>query len=60
MQVIDRGAYLRVLVKDRCRLTRAAVERHLGESFSLPGDLEEVMVSFTGTLSISPEEAFWT
>jgi toluene monooxygenase system protein D len=60
VQVIDRGAYLRISVKHRCRLTRAAVERHLGERFRLPGDLEEVMVSFTGTLLISEEEAVWT
>ncbi len=60
VEVIDRGAYLRVLVKYRCHLTRSAVERHLGESFHLPADLEEVMVSFAGTLSMSQEEAFWT
>jgi toluene monooxygenase system protein D len=60
VEVIDRGAYLRVTVKDRCRLTRAAVERHLGERFRLPGDLEELMVSFRGRLSISEEEALWT
>ena len=60
VEVIDRGAYLRVSVKDRCRLTRAAVERHLGQRFCLPGDLEEVMVSFRGRLSISDEEALWT
>jgi hypothetical protein len=60
VDVIDRGAYLRVLVRGRCRLTRSAVERQLGESFQLPADLEEVMVSFSGTLAISPEEAVWT
>jgi hypothetical protein len=61
VEVVDRGAYLRVSARPRCRLTRAAVERHLGgERFSLPGDLEEVMVSFAGTLLISDEEALWT
>jgi hypothetical protein len=60
VDVIDRGAYVRVLVQGRCRLTRLAVERQLGETFHLPGDLEEVMVSFSGTLAISPEEAVWT
>jgi hypothetical protein len=60
VDVIDRGAYLRVLVQGRCRLTRSAVERQLGESFQLPADLEEVMVSFSGTLAISPDEAVWT
>jgi toluene monooxygenase system protein D len=60
VEVIDRGAYLRVLVRGRCRLTRAAVERHLEGGFRLPADLEEVMVSFAGTLAISSEEAVWT
>jgi hypothetical protein len=60
VEVVDRGAYLRVQVRQRCHLTRSAVERHLGATFLLPGDLEEVMVSFAGTLSMSQEEAFWT
>lgn len=58
-QVIDRDAYLRVLVPGVCRLNRAAVEARLGTSFHLPGDLEEVMPSFRGRLSISEEEAIW-
>ena len=58
-QVIDRDAYLRVLVPGRCRLSRSAVETRLGQSFHLPADLEEVMPSFKGRLFISEEEAVW-
>jgi toluene monooxygenase system protein D len=58
-EVIDRGAYLRVLVPGRCRLTRQAVERRLGEPFALPADLEEVMPSFVGQLRVDGEEAVW-
>jgi toluene monooxygenase system protein D len=60
VEVVDRGAYLRVLVPGRCRLTRQAVERRLGEPFTLPADLEEVMPSFVGRLSITAEEAIWS
>ena len=60
VQVIDRGAYLRVLVAGPCRLTRSAVEQQLGEVFRLPADLEEVMVSYRGTLRLTQEEAIWT
>ena len=60
VEVIDRGAYLRVLVRDRCRLTRSAVERHLGERFHLPGRPGGGDGLVRGTLSMSEEEAVWT
>ena len=31
--VVDRGAYVRVLVPRCCVVTRSAIERHLGRSF---------------------------
>jgi toluene monooxygenase system ferredoxin subunit len=57
--VEDRGSYVRVLVPDRCRLSRDLVERALGRSFHLPADLELCMVSFKGNLTMSAEEAIW-
>jgi hypothetical protein len=57
--VVDRGAYVRVLVPGRCVLTRAAAERALGAPFRFPADLEIVMPSFRGALTIRPEEAVW-
>jgi hypothetical protein len=59
VEVIDRGAYLRVLVPGRCRLLRADVERRLGRPFVLPADLEEVMPAFKGTMSILDDEVIW-
>jgi hypothetical protein len=59
VEVVDRGAYLRVLVPGHCRLSRAAAEARLGASFHLPADLEEVMPSFKGRLFINEEEAIW-
>jgi toluene monooxygenase system protein D len=59
VDVIDRGAYLRVLVPNECRITRRLLEEHLGRPFRLPGDLESVMSSFKGTFRVSEEEATW-
>jgi MmoB/DmpM family len=57
--VVDRGAYLRVLVGSPCVLTAAAVENRTGEPFHLPQDLEKIMVSFQGRLTLSQREAVW-
>jgi toluene monooxygenase system protein D len=57
--VIDRDAYLRVLVPGRCRVTRAAIEEALGRAFRLPGDLELVMPSFKGAFTVTTDEAIW-
>lgn len=59
VEVVDRGSYLRVLCPRRCRVTRTALERHRGAPFRLPMDLESVMSSFKGRLSMSEEEACW-
>jgi hypothetical protein len=59
VQVIDRGAYLRVLVPQRCEVTRAAIEAALARPFRLPGDLEAVMVSFRGRLQMDETAAVW-
>jgi hypothetical protein len=57
--VINRGAYLRVLVPGRCRLTCAAVEQRTQGPFRLPADLETVMASFRGRLRIDETEVVW-
>jgi len=44
---------------DMDQVTRAALERHSGAPFKLPVDLESVMSSFKGRLSMSEEEACW-
>ncbi|HYU14428.1 MAG TPA: MmoB/DmpM family protein [Candidatus Acidoferrum sp.] len=55
----DRESYIRVLVPSRCVLSRQAVERRIGRPFRLPGDLEQVMPSFKGQLTMNGEEAVW-
>jgi hypothetical protein len=59
VDIVDRGAYFRILVLGRCRVTKLAIERHAGEPFRLPSDLEMIMSSFKGTLEISEDEAVW-
>lgn len=58
--VIDRGAYLRIEAPLSCVVTRAAIERHLGRCFELPGDLEAIMPSFAGRLVVTSDQAEWT
>lgn len=36
VMVVDRGAYLRVMVPRRCFVTRAAIEKHLDARFASP------------------------
>jgi hypothetical protein len=57
--VVDRGAYVRVLVPRFCIVTRSAIEKHLGRSFRFPGELETVMSAFKGSLELSQDDASW-
>src|ERR1700691_224171 len=57
--VLDRGAYVRVLVPECCVVTRAAIEKHLGRSFRFPGELETVMSAFKGSLQLGQDDAAW-
>jgi hypothetical protein len=57
--VLDRGAYLRVMVPRRCFVTRVAIEKHLGRAFRFPGELETVMSAFKGALQLGQEDAVW-
>ena len=58
-KVSDRGAYLRISAPSRCVLTSDAVTAALGRSFQVATDLDAVMCSFQGELSLSHERAVW-
>ncbi len=58
-EVVDRGAYVRVSVPISCTVTRQAIERHGGEPFLLPSDLEMIMPSFKGWLAITDDVVVW-
>ena len=57
--VVDRGAYVRVLVPQCCVVTRSAIENHLGRPFRFPGELETVMSAFKGSLQLNQGDAAW-
>jgi toluene monooxygenase system ferredoxin subunit len=59
VQVLERGAELRVLALGACHVTRAAVEARLGAPFCLPADLTAIMLSFSGSLAVTGDEARW-
>jgi hypothetical protein len=59
-RVEHRGGYLRVLVPERCFVTRQAVEHELGRPFRLPVDLELVMPAFKGLITINDERVEWS
>jgi len=59
VRVDDQGSYLRVSCPVVCRVSKAAIEAHLGEAFALPSDLEAIMPSFQGKLELSDSEAVW-
>jgi toluene monooxygenase system ferredoxin subunit len=59
VEVVDRGAYLRVLVPGCCVVTRRAVEQALGRAFHLPTDLEAVMPAFKGFLVMDDDRVEW-
>jgi hypothetical protein len=60
IEVLDRGAYLRVLAPGHCELKSALVREQTGAPFELPQDLESVMPSFEGRLRIEGESASWS
>lgn len=57
--IVDRQGYVRVRVPGRCVVTRAAIEAHLGRPFELRTELEPLLASFAGRLTLTPEEARW-
>ena len=57
--VINRGAYLRVLVPKKCFVTRERIENNLGRPVRFPGELEMVMSAFKGTISLTADQATW-
>lgn len=60
VEVTKQGAYFRVLVPEKCRLTKQAVEEQVGYPFILPESLELLMPSFKGRLTCSSEEVVWS
>jgi toluene monooxygenase system ferredoxin subunit len=58
--VLERGSYVRVLNPGRLVLSAETVSRKLGRDFVLPGDLEKIMTSYRGQLSMGDGRATWS
>lgn len=59
VELQDRDAYIRVLVPNRCVLSKALIEERLGTVFRLPSDLEAIMPSFRGKITFHADEVTW-
>ena len=58
VMVLDREDYLRIHPANECRLTRASLERFLGQPYQLAA-LEIDMPSFKGRLRTRTDEYVW-
>ena len=58
VQILDRGAYVRVQRSGFLKLTRASLERHLGVGFQM-SQLESIMSAFAGRIWTSSDEIVW-
>ncbi|MGD0494144.1 MAG: MmoB/DmpM family protein [Steroidobacteraceae bacterium] len=58
VRIVDRGDYVRIRTARVCRLTRKALERHLGHPYDLRM-LEIEMPSFSGRLRTRDDEFVW-
>src|SRR5271169_5122777 len=56
--VLDRDDYVRIHTAQTCRLTRASLERHLGQPVQL-ATLEIDMPAFKGRLRTRTDEYVW-
>ncbi len=56
--VLDRDDYVRIHTAQTCRLTRASLERHLGQPVQL-ATLEIDMPAFKGRLRTRTDEYLW-
>ena len=59
VDVVDRGAYFRVSVPRVCSVTRESIERHAHGPFHLPSDLDRIMPSFAGHLTMTDDDVRW-
>jgi toluene monooxygenase system protein D len=59
IEVIDRGAYVRIQAEQRMKVTRASIERHIGRTFEMR-QLEPMMSAFAGRIETTSEAILWS
>lgn len=58
IEVIDRGAYIRVQAEDYLKVTEASLQRHLGTNFKISA-LEQMLTAFAGRILTSSDQIEW-
>jgi toluene monooxygenase system protein D len=59
IEVIDRGAYVRIQAERRMKVTRASIERHIGRTFEMR-QLEPMMSAFAGRIETTSDAILWS
>ena len=59
IEVIDRGAYVRIQAPQRMKVTRASIERHIGRPFEMR-QLEPMMSAFAGRIETTSDAILWS
>ena len=59
IEVIDRGAYVRIQAQQQMKVTRASIERHIGRAFEMR-QLEPMMSAFAGRIETTSEAIVWS
>lgn len=59
IEILDRGAYVRIHASDHLRVTTESLKRHLGDQFEIRS-LEAIMPSFSGRISTSTDAVEWS
>ena len=59
IEVIDRGAYVRIQAQQHMKVTRASIERHLGRTFEMR-QLEPMMSAFAGRIETTSDAISWS
>ena len=59
IEVIDRGAYVRIQAEQRMKVTRASIERHIGRTFEMR-QLEPMMSDFAGRIETTSDAILWS
>ena len=59
IEVIDRGAYVRIQAEQQMKVTRASIERHIGRTFEMR-QLEPMMSAFAGRIETTSDAILWS
>lgn len=59
IEVIDRGAYVRIQAEQRMKVTRASIEKYLGRAFEMR-QLEPMMSAFAGRIDTTSDAISWS